>query len=104
MALHINDDSMSLEINGVAVKAAVRLDSLWRVTGWPRLLTRNGAITALVLAERLLAGYGDDDPFVAGWREELSRPDDRPAHQAYYGSGGGRCRRRGGGHLLPSRL
>ena len=73
MALHINDDSMSLEINGAAVKAAVRLDNLWRVTGWPRLLTRNEAITALVLAERLLVGYGDDDPFVAGWREELSR-------------------------------
>ena len=72
MALHINDDSMSLEINGAAVKAAVRLDNLWRVTGWPRLLTRNEAITALVLAERLLAGYGDDDPFVAGRREELS--------------------------------
>jgi hypothetical protein len=65
MALHINDDSMSLEINGAAVKAAVRLDNLWRVTGWPRLLTRNEAITALVLAERLLAGYGDDDPFEA---------------------------------------
>jgi hypothetical protein len=72
MALHINDDSMSVEINGAAVKAAVRLDNLWRVTGWPRLLTRNEAITALVLAERLLAGYGGDDPFVAGWREELS--------------------------------
>jgi hypothetical protein len=68
MALHINDDSMSLEINGATVKAAVRLDKLWRVTGWPRLLTRNEAITALVLA-----GYGDDDPFVAGWRKELSR-------------------------------
>jgi hypothetical protein len=73
MALHINDDSMSLEINGATVEAAVRLDNLWRVTGWPRLLTRNEAITALVLAERLLAGYGDDDPFVAGWQEELSR-------------------------------
>ena len=73
MALHINDDSMSLEINGAAVIAAVRLDNLWRVTGWPRLLTRNEAITALVLAERLLAGYDDDDPFVAGWREEMSR-------------------------------
>ena len=73
MALHINDDSMSLEINGAMVDAAVRLDNLWRVTGWPRLLTRNDAITALVLAERLLVGYGDDDPFVAGWREELSR-------------------------------
>jgi hypothetical protein len=73
MALHINDDSMSLEINGATVKAAVRLANLWRVTGWPRLLTRHEAITALVLAERLLAGYGHDDPFVAGWREELSR-------------------------------
>jgi len=26
----------------------------------------------MVLAERLAAGYGDDDPFVVGWREELS--------------------------------
>jgi hypothetical protein len=25
----------------------------------------------MVLAERLAAGYGDDDPFVIGWREEL---------------------------------
>jgi hypothetical protein len=73
MALHINDDSMSLEINGAAVKAAVRMDNRWQVSGRPRLLTRNEAITALVLAERLLAGYGADDPFVAGWREELSR-------------------------------
>jgi len=32
---------------------------------------RNQAITAMVLAERLAAGYGDDDPFVIGWREEL---------------------------------
>ena len=73
MALHISDDSRSLEINGATVKAAVRLDTLWRVTGWPRLLTRNEAITALTLAERLANGYGDDDPFVAGWREELSQ-------------------------------
>ncbi|HEX9540313.1 MAG TPA: hypothetical protein VGA04_19295 [Streptosporangiaceae bacterium] len=73
MSIKINEDSMTLEINGAAVEAAVRLDTLWRVTGWPRLLTRNEAITALVLAQRLLAGYGDDDPFVAGWREELSQ-------------------------------
>jgi hypothetical protein len=64
MSIKINDDSMSLEIN--------RLDHLWRVTGWPRLLSRNEAITALTLAERLANGYGDDDPFVVGWREELS--------------------------------
>jgi hypothetical protein len=35
------------------------------------LFTRNQAITAMVLAERLAASYGDDDPFVIGWREEL---------------------------------
>ena len=73
MSIKINEDSMSLEIKGAEVVAAVRLANLWRVTGWPRLLSRNEAITALVLAERLLAGYGDDDPFVAGWREELSQ-------------------------------
>jgi hypothetical protein len=29
------------------------------------------AITAMVLAERLAVGFGDDDLFVIGWREEL---------------------------------
>ena len=32
---------------------------------------RNQAITAIVLSERLAAGYGEDDPFVLGWRDEL---------------------------------
>ena len=73
MSIKINDDSMVLEINGAEITAAVRLDHLWRVTGWPRLLSRNEAITALTLAERLTGGYGDDDPFVARWRKELSR-------------------------------
>jgi hypothetical protein len=31
----------------------------------------DGAITALTLAERLAAGYGDSDPFVKSWRPEL---------------------------------
>jgi hypothetical protein len=44
----------------------------WIVSYLPsRLLSRNQAITAMVLAERLAAGYGDDDLFVIGWREEL---------------------------------
>ena len=39
----------------------------WIDWDWPgRLFTRNQAITAMVLAERLAAGYGDDDPFVIG--------------------------------------
>jgi len=44
----------------------------WTVSGWPnRLYTRNEAITAMVLAERLAAGYGDDDPFVIGWAASM---------------------------------
>jgi hypothetical protein len=34
---------MSLEINGAESTAAVRIDHSWRMTGWPRLLTRNEA-------------------------------------------------------------
>ena len=42
------------------------------VSGLPRrLFSRDQAITAMVPVERLAAGYGDDDPFVIGWREEL---------------------------------
>ena len=37
------------------------------------LFTTGQAITALALAQRLAAGYGDDDPFVESWRAELSR-------------------------------
>jgi hypothetical protein len=73
VAVRINDNSMSAEVNGEVVSAAACVGGMWRATGWPRLLTRNEAITALVLAERLAAGYSDDDPFVIGWREELAR-------------------------------
>ena len=43
MSIKVNEDSMLLEINGAEITAAVRLEYLWRVTGWPRLLaaTRN---------------------------------------------------------------
>jgi hypothetical protein len=52
--------------------AAADGQGAWIVPGLPsRLLNRNQAITAMVLAERLAAGYGDDDLFVIGWREEL---------------------------------
>lgn len=70
-SIQIDEDSMSLEINDAVTTAAVRVGALWQVTGWPGLLSRNEAITALMLADRLLAGHGEHDPFVAGWREEL---------------------------------
>jgi hypothetical protein len=79
MATRIEDDFMTAEFGGRVI-AAARYSShaaadgqgAWIVSDHPsRLFTRNQAITAMVLAERLAAGYGDGDPFVIGWREEL---------------------------------
>jgi hypothetical protein len=79
MSTKINDDSMSLEIDGRVIATASPANTPRptarahgsRVTPAARF-TRNQAITAMVLAERLAVGYGDDDLFVVGWREELS--------------------------------
>ena len=65
MAITINENPVSLHIGDADVTVAVRFGDPWGVTGWPRLLTRNDASTALWRAGRLLAGHGDDDPFVA---------------------------------------
>jgi hypothetical protein len=79
MGICIGTDSMTLEID-VRVVVTARFsryaagDDLgaWIVSTHPRrLFSRNEAITALTLAERLAVGYGDDDPFVIAWREEL---------------------------------
>jgi hypothetical protein len=52
--------------------AAADGQGAWIVSGLPRrLFTRNQAITAMALAERLAAGFGDGDLFVIGWHEEL---------------------------------
>ena len=59
MSIKVNEDSMLLEINGAEITAAVRLEYLWRVTGWPRLLSRNEAA-----------------PRTSGWHESPS-----PAHR-----------------------
>jgi len=80
MSTKINDSFMSLEIDGRVMAtaefrehAAADGQGAWIVSTYPRrLFTRNQAITAMTLAERLAAGYGDDDPFVIGWREELA--------------------------------
>ena len=79
MAARIEDRFMSAEYDGRVIAtaryrehAAADGRGAWVVSGWPgRLFTRDQAITAMVLAERLVAGYGDDDLFVIGWREEL---------------------------------
>jgi len=79
MSTKINDDSISLEIDGQVIAtakfrehAAADGHGAWIVSCHPaRLFARNQAITVMVLAERLAAGYGDNDPFVIGWREEL---------------------------------
>jgi hypothetical protein len=79
MAVRIESELMALEINGAVVAtarfsqdAAADGNGAWIVsTHTARLFTRNGAITALKLAERLAVGYGDDDPFVKSWRAEL---------------------------------
>ena len=80
MSTKINDGAMSREIDGRVIAtaefrehAAANGHGAWTVSCHPgRLFTRNQAITAMVLAERLAAGYGDDDLFVIGWLEELS--------------------------------
>ena len=79
MAGVIQDDFMSAEYDGRVIATAqcssheaADGQGAWIVSGLPRrLFTRNQAITAMVLAERLAAGFGDDDLFVVGWREEL---------------------------------
>ena len=79
MAARIDDDYMTAEFGGNVIAtarysshAAADGQGAWTVSGLPRRsFTRNQAITAMVLAERLAAGYGDDDLFVIGWREEL---------------------------------
>jgi hypothetical protein len=79
MAVRIEDQLMTAEFDGRVITTArynshgaADDQSAWTVSGLPRrLFTRDQAITAMVLAERLAAGYGDDDPFVIGWRKEL---------------------------------
>jgi hypothetical protein len=79
MAARIEDQLMTAE-HGGRVIATARYSShaagdgrgAWSVSGLPhRQFTRDQAITAMVPAERLAAGYGDDDLFVIGWRGEL---------------------------------
>ena len=77
--IEISDEYMIATVGGEVAAtarwswhAAADGKGAWIVSTHPaRLFTRNQAITALTLAERLAVGYGDDDPFVVSWRKEL---------------------------------
>jgi hypothetical protein len=72
VSVKISDDFVAAETGGSVIATATRAgDGRWNAGGWPGRFSRERAITALVLAGRLAAGYGDDDLFVIGWREEL---------------------------------
>ena len=76
MAIEINDHTMQLRIDGAVVAFAQQAtDGRWEISDRRGRFNRNQAITAMVLAERLATSYGDDDPFVIGWREELTADD-----------------------------
>jgi hypothetical protein len=72
VAIKINDDCMTLEINGKVIsEARLRPDDWWKVDYWPRFFRRNQAITALTITELLEVGHPSDSPVVAALREEL---------------------------------
>jgi predicted Zn-dependent protease len=76
--IEISAEIMTLAVDGDVIATArysqhVAVDGkgAWIVsTHAARLFSRNQAITAQTLAERLAGGCGDD-PFVKSWRAEL---------------------------------
>ncbi|MBD2898178.1 hypothetical protein amrb99_71450 [Actinomadura sp. RB99] len=72
MALELTETKMTATTNGKVIATATRTGKLWHATTWPTPLDRNGAITALTLAELTLT-HGEDDPCVIDLREELTR-------------------------------
>jgi len=72
VSIKIDDDFMSLEIDGKVVATAKRrTGGWWEVSHWPRFFDRNQAITALTVTELLEAGRDSNDPLVLALREEL---------------------------------
>jgi hypothetical protein len=72
MSIKIEDDLMSLEVDGaVLATAKKRTDGWWEVSHWPRFFDRNQAITALTVTELLDSGRDSNDPVVCALREEL---------------------------------
>ncbi|GAA1898778.1 hypothetical protein [Actinomadura bangladeshensis] len=72
MALEITETKMAATTNGKVIATATRTGNAWHATTWPTPLDRNGAITALPLAE-LTHTHGENAPCVIDLREELTR-------------------------------
>ena len=72
MTLKINEDNMTLEVDGAVIATARRIPGgWWEVSHWPRFFDRNQAITALTVTELLSTGHRSDDPLVIALREKL---------------------------------
>jgi hypothetical protein len=72
MPIKIEDDLMSLEVDGaVLAPARKRADGWCEVSYWPRFFDRNQAITALTITELLDSGRDNNDPAVRALREGL---------------------------------
>ncbi len=70
-AIKINDDCMTLEIDGVLISQARRRPGgWWEVDYWPRFFDRNQAVTALTVTELLETGRASEAPLVAALRED----------------------------------
>ena len=71
MPIRVESEFMALEVNGAVIATArfspyaADCNGAWIVSTHPaRLFSRSQAITALSLAHRLAAGFGDNDPHV----------------------------------------
>jgi hypothetical protein len=72
VAIKIEDDLMSLEVDGaVLATARKRADGWWEVSYWPRFFDRNQTITALTTTELLNSGRDSNEPLIRALREEL---------------------------------
>jgi len=72
MPIKIEDNLMSLEVDGaVLATARKRADGWWEVSYWPQFFDRNQGITALTITELLESGHDSNDAVVLALREEL---------------------------------
>jgi hypothetical protein len=71
MAIKINPESMSADLDGAVIATATRTGNRWTVSSRLGTLTPNQAISAMMTTEYLGAEHAEVDPFVAGLRQEL---------------------------------